>query len=183
MTRKQFFLTLSVAIISGVLGGALSVWFLMPQSVLAQEGVPELIEAREFRVVDGEGRIRARLGHDTYGSTQLLFFDETGEDRIILALGISGPFLQLQESSTGPAASLSLDSLGFWQSQLRPGNFISLALSDNGPMLRLVDEDGTLRAALGTTELKHSNTGSTEIRATSSLVLFNEEGNVVWSAP
>lgn len=61
MNRQYFFLTLSVAIISGVLGGALSVWFLVPQSVLAQEGVPKVIEAQEFRVVDEKGRRRVTL--------------------------------------------------------------------------------------------------------------------------
>jgi len=42
MNSKQFLLTLSVAVISSFLGWALSVWFLMPRSVLAQEGVPVL---------------------------------------------------------------------------------------------------------------------------------------------
>ncbi|MCH7805435.1 MAG: hypothetical protein IH937_15310 [Acidobacteria bacterium] len=46
-----------------------------------------------------------------------------------------------------------------------------------------MDEDGNNRAVLGSTELKITRTGSTEIRAPSSLVLFDEEGKVLWSAP
>ena len=58
MGQKQFVLTVSVGVLSGFLGAVLGVWFLVPQSVLAQEGVPKVIEAEEFRVVDEEGRIR-----------------------------------------------------------------------------------------------------------------------------
>ena len=54
---------------------------------------------------------------------------------------------------------------------------------DAGPSLSLTDSLGMVRAVLGPTELKHTDTGSTEIRAPSSLVLFDEDGNVVWSAP
>ena len=47
----------------------------------------------------------------------------------------------------------------------------------------LIDKNGHARAVLGTTELKRTVTGSTEIRAPSSLVLFNEKGKVAFSAP
>jgi len=48
MSRKQFFLTLLVAVISGFVGGMLGVWFLMP---LAQDSPQKVIEAQEFSVV------------------------------------------------------------------------------------------------------------------------------------
>jgi len=54
---------------------------------------------------------------------------------------------------------------------------------DGNPRFQLYDSNGDLRAVLGSTRLKNTTTGSTEIRAVSSLVLFDEEGNVVWSAP
>ncbi len=47
----------------------------------------------------------------------------------------------------------------------------------------LYDEGGKLRAALGNDDLKNTATGSTEHRASSSLVLFNEQGRVLWEAP
>ena len=50
-----------------------------------------------------------------------------------------------------------------------------------GPHLSLADSTGS--AHLGFTILKNDRTGSTEIRATGSMVLFDEEGEVVWSAP
>jgi len=279
MNRRQLLLTLLVAIISGFLGGALSVWFLMPPSVLAQDEVPKVIEAQEFRVVDDEGRMRAKLGLGTLRNlgvgypeethllifdeegeerlklvesggfsyikasdfrvvddegrmrarlgfsdlgyreeTRLLFFDKEGEDRIALVntergdLGSGketrlsffdekgdarielisqegdrvGDFLYItiQESRTSARATLTEE--GFTMHQ-RPGTLnggIALSLSNEGiPSIQLLDQDGNLRAVLGTTELKNNRTGSTEIRAVSSLVLFDEEGNVVWKAP
>ncbi len=50
-------------------------------------------------------------------------------------------------------------------------------------LLSLYDDEERRPTVLGTTQLKHPDTGSTEIRAPSSLVLFDEEGKVVWSAP
>ncbi len=66
MTRKQFFLTLSVVIISGSLGGTLEVWFLMSQSVLAQDEPPKVIEASkqivgEWFIVAENPRIKGQI--------------------------------------------------------------------------------------------------------------------------
>jgi len=193
MNRKQLFLTLSVAITSGVLGGLLSVWFLMPPTVLAQDEVPRVIEAQEFRVVDDEGRVRVRLGFGTVGDegyleeTRLLFFDEKGEPRIQIRDYARGPFIQIQESGSGASAFLEIGPkprFGMWNTQGGVGSRINLSFSNEGiPKIELLDQDNKIRAVLGTTELKNTSTGSTEIRAPSSLVLFDEEGKVAWSAP
>jgi len=71
MNRKQFVLTLLVAVISGFLGGALSVWFLMPSSVLAQDEPQKVIEAQGFRVVDEDGNTLAILDGLFGGSLRL----------------------------------------------------------------------------------------------------------------
>ena len=43
MTRKQTILVVVIAIITGFLGGAVSIWLLVPQSALAQDVPPFLI--------------------------------------------------------------------------------------------------------------------------------------------
>ena len=79
MNRKQLLLTLSVAVISGFLGGAFSVWLLMPPSVLAQDKPPkQTIEAEEFVLKDAQGRIRAKLGTSLSDHPVLWFYDEEG---------------------------------------------------------------------------------------------------------
>ena len=60
---------------------------------------------------------------------------------------------------------------------------LSLETGKDGPRLTLQDAKHTERAVLGTVKLKDKDTGSIEVRAPSSLALFNEKGTVVWSAP
>ena len=187
MNSKQFLLTLLVAITSGLLGGALSVWFLMPPSVLAQDEPQKVIEAQEFRVVDAEGNVQARFfmkemtslwkkpyleiydddnKHEFYLSSDGLGFSVDDWPRLKLDLFDGEPLLTFRHRKT----THSQVTLGFWPNR-------------NEPSLNLYDEVGNLRVALGPTDLKNTRTGSTEIRAPSSLVLFDEEGKVVWSAP
>jgi len=164
VTSKQFLLTLSVAVISGVLGGALSVWFLMPQSVLAQGEVPKVIKAQQFLVVDQDGNVRANLGASER-ETHLSLLDEKNQTRVLLSVHEGNPALILLHND---ASTLGVPMTLF---------------TKVGPSIQLYDSENQLRTALGSIYLKNTGTGSTEIRAPSSLVLFDEKGNVVWSAP
>jgi hypothetical protein len=58
-----------------------------------------------------------------------------------------------------------------------------LLASSGYTALNLLDETGKMRAILGNADLKSPDTGSTEHRAESSLVLFKEDGKVAWEAP
>jgi hypothetical protein len=59
-----------------------------------------------------------------------------------------------------------------------------LGLDGRGhPYLTFLDETGRVRAALGKIELTNPATGLKEKRPCSSLVLMDEHGEVVWSAP
>jgi hypothetical protein len=60
---------------------------------------------------------------------------------------------------------------------------IKVSASKNGPSIILGDQDGVDRAALGHTVLRIRPTGSLEHRAPSSLVLFDKDGKVIWTAP
>ena len=61
MDRSQFALTLVVAAVAGLVGGAVSD-LARGEPAAAQERVAQVIEAREFRVVDEHGTVRAMLG-------------------------------------------------------------------------------------------------------------------------
>ena len=65
MKRKQFLLTLLLAVISAFLGGMFGVWFLMPPSVLAQSTNQDVtagkITARSITVVDESGNERISI--------------------------------------------------------------------------------------------------------------------------
>ena len=162
MNKKHFALLVTVAVISGFLGGALSVWLLMPPSVLAQDEVPKVIEAQQFNVVDEEGTVRSRWIGSMEGA--ILIFQ--GEDGTNVA-------------DFGNFSGVPRLTMGTYLKRM-----VVLDVSPSGDAsFTLSDRDGNSRATFGRTELKNTRTGSTEIRAVSSLVLFDEEGDVVWSAP
>jgi len=228
MNCKQFIFTLSVALLSGLMGGVLSIWFLMPPSVLAQDGPQRVIEAQEFRVVDKEGTVRAHLVvyDDTAGPGQVRFslMDQNGQARAsswVLDNGSTGMFLNtgivllseidgmasLSVTSTDGMASLSVKNKD--ASILLPSDVSSQRVAvplvaaetvairddqqritalfatdeDGNPSLKLLDLEGNIRVSIGATSLTDYQTGSTIIRPVSSLVLFDKEGRVVWSAP
>ena len=68
MSRKQFIFTFSLALLSGLIGGVLSIWFLMPPSVLAQSTNQDI----------AVGKITAR---------SITLLDENGDDRISISPG------------------------------------------------------------------------------------------------
>jgi len=263
MNQKQFLLTLLLAVISAFLGGALGVWFLMPQSVLAQPSPQnvitpqefEIVHAREFRVVDGDGNIEAVL-REVEGQPDLRLFDDNNNTRAALSLDQSSvPSLRLFDANGKERATLNLVrsvigeeiarlalhqadaevldgfkatpdtlQLGRWEHKIvlragreeelsyglyivRPeasvvlgvsgedGSHLNLFRGDNqgfnvkltagaaGTQIAITDAYGSEKAVLGNLTLKNNRTGSTEIRNVASIVLIDEEGNVVWSAP
>jgi len=175
MNQKQFVLTLSVAIISGFLGGTLGVWFLMPPSVLVQGEPQNVITAEEFRVVDDEGNTLATLG----SSLTLTSKDGMAEVRINTGLLDFSDLLELQRPSPHPPTHTLL---------LQPGG---ITLRNKGwrvskfssGSLELYDSEERIRAVLGSTLLKNPDTGFADIGPPSSLILYDEDGKVVWSAP
>jgi len=259
MKSMQYVLILFLSIISAFLGGTFGVWFLMPPSVLAQDGPQKVIEAQEFRVVDAEGQVKVLLNvlEDGNANVVLLgdtpalsFWDQSLNDRLMigifpdqkpgliisdkegnkrLTLGVGGegaPFLTLQDKEGDKSLKLNvgvnvksliadgLEAAVYGREPKSEEEFVEphLILADgefftemtsssveifnvgsaggsaelsivpeDGPSLKIEGQGGS--AVLGKTELKNNRTGSTEIRAPSSLVLFDEEGKVVWSAP
>ena len=60
MTKKQFSIVVILVIISSLVGGALSNWFLTPKPVNAgqkETKTPKVITAHGFRVIDEEGNV------------------------------------------------------------------------------------------------------------------------------
>jgi len=164
MNKENFALLVIVAVVSGLTGGAISTFLLMPPSVLAQDGPQKVIEAEQFRVVDQDGNTRAKLGTGELG-TYLNLFDVKNQVRVMLTVNESKPTLiLLHNDATTSGVPMTL-------------------FTNQGPSIQIYDSENQLRTALGTIQLKNAGTGSTEIRASSSLLLCDEEGNVVWPAP
>ena len=76
MNKKHFASMVIVSVVSGLVGGVISILLLMPPSVLAQ-GEPEkqTVEAESFVLKDAQGRMRAELGTSLSDSPVLWLYD------------------------------------------------------------------------------------------------------------
>jgi len=176
MNRKQFIFTLSVALLSGLMGGVLSIWFLMPPSAVSQDEPQKVITAEEFRVVDDEGNTLATLGE----SLTLTSKDGMGEVRIHTDLF---DFSGLESAGTGLQPPPPTHTLLLLPTGITLKNKGRMVTHLSAASLELYDSEGRERAVLGTTLLKNPDTGFAEIGAPSSLILLDEDGKVVWWAP
>jgi len=163
MNKKQYVLTVALAVVAGLLGGVVSSFLFMGTPVFAQKTeIPEVIRAKSFEVVDKDGKRRAALGM-VFGEPSLALFDKNDKRRALLSLLDGEPGLYLYDKNEQPRAALGMDG--------------------GEPGLWLKDKNNKLRAALGRAELEVMKTGETRQRPAGSLVLFDKDGNVIWSAP
>jgi hypothetical protein len=91
--------------------------------------------------------------------------DKDGRPRALLGvLGTGEPGLQLYDQDENGRVDLSLKANG------RPG-------------LELSDSNARVRAAFGSTEIVAPDTGQVERRQVSSVMLFDQDGKVLWQVP
>jgi hypothetical protein len=150
---------------------------------LTSTSAPAQIVARSFVLVDANGRTRAELGIDALGPF-LRLLDKAGNMRVTLDTAGEVPAPAVHDKAGNMRADgylLGGPSLGLFDKAGKQR--VTLGVVGDAPGLSLYDTAGNLRAALGTVPLENTATGSTETRAESSLVLFNQRGRVLWKAP
>ncbi len=171
-------------------------------------GVVDEVRAKKFTVVDNKGRTRGMLGMKEQERQEHGVFLELADSDQKLRVQLRGyGGLGLYDRKGRVRIELSVldftvdypKALGFqvpslpesvWsQLVFRDPHSKSLVLlevdndlTDGNPRLTLVDKNGA-KAVLGYTKLKNSQTGVVERRPASSLVLFNKDRKVIWSAP
>lgn len=200
MSRKQYISLVVLALVAGLAGGMVSSWFFSNQLVFAREATkkaavisPELrvIMAREINLLGLDRKPRIKLAVDENGEPGLHFYDEKGRYRAGFSIGQGTPALTMRDKS-GLRLQIGLTRLmsteDEWPTILLMDNKgverVILALDIEGrPHLALKNATGDNRVVLGSAALKQTQTGVIEKRPLSSLVLFNEKGNVIWQAP
>ena len=169
----------------GVLVGAAVVGVVTAQ----QAPVAKVVRAERFEVVDAKGKVSAILTTDEAGATWLALRDAAGKSRASLNVHSDGnPVLSLTDEAgrtrvlvgvlTGGDPDLSL-----WDEGGEARACLGVSEEDGGAFLSLNDKSGAGRARLGASPLKTAPTGVAERRPESSLVLSDENGKVLWSAP
>ncbi len=164
MSRNQFIVTLSLATFGGLFGGLLGVGLFLPQKVSAQgssDPSTEVITAGMFRVMDGDGKIRASFGVGPTGAAYVAINDKNAQLRTGLAVYKGNPSLVFYHKNADT-------STGF------PHPL------DEGSGVWLYDDKNNLRAILGSLPERD---GSGIPESTSSLVLLDEKGNFLSKVP
>jgi hypothetical protein len=200
MSRKQYISLVVLALAATLASGVASSWFFSNQPVFAKEATkkaeeisPELrvIMAREINLLGLDRKPRIKLAVDQNGEPGLHFYNEKGRYRAGFSVGKGTPALTMRDES-GLRLQIGLMKLmstgDEWPTILlmdkKGVERAILALDIGGrPHLAMNDAKGNNLVVLGCSDLKHTQTGVIEKRPLSSLVLFNEKGNIVWQAP
>jgi hypothetical protein len=120
-----------------------------PGSVHAAPGIAAVVRAREFQVVDKNGRMRASLGLGRLGNCSgLWLYGAVGKARAGLAVLADGsPGLTLWDATGKPRADLGT-GLTLYDAAGEPRATLSVLTKDNSPYLALIDTTGRPRVGL-----------------------------------
>ena len=181
LINRQFILLVVLALFAGLVGGVLAgrVFFVAPAAVKDDEGLKKVVVAHEFHLVDADGRDRWVLNLSKDGEPNFTFINKNGWAPMAVGVNKEGlPFFNMvlePSKDKGPALILM-------DSDMKKRALLGLE-RDGGPYLNLLDHNGQVRVALGCAEITNPLTGLKERRPCSSIILFDERGKIVWSAP
>jgi hypothetical protein len=120
----------------------------------------------------------------------LAMADAAGTTRVTLSVSEDRSGLEVRDEKSSWRASLLTGEndapfLAMWDKEGEMTVHLGYqpAEADAGPSLSLSDQEGHVRATLGSTELVTVKTGATQRTAESSLVLFDRENKVIFKAP
>lgn len=103
----------------------------------------ETVEARQLRVVDDAGNLRAHVGLDDAGRPLLQMFDADGASRMKLTLTDDGPGITLADTTGKTRAWLGFTKdavrVGFADEQGTSRVFMGL-MPEAGPVVRFYDD-------------------------------------------
>ncbi len=151
--------------------------------LVAQARPSRTIEAQQFVLKDANGRVRAELGIDPKMGGQLSIYNEVGSQLAAL----NGIWLRLDDPQH---RNVTLGSIGVEARKSRPMRImygVSISTPDGAStlspdFLRLSDSDG-FATIIGRTDLETVSTGETRYTSAASLLLFDKNSKVLWSAP
>ncbi len=159
----------------------------LPGVAVAKSNVEKVVRAEKFELVDGVGEIKAVLGTWGPGVTVFTFGEINSDNNFAIVHGNEDVYLTLKSKKKNGIYMAS--GIGGAKIDLVGTTFdfdkkISIRVdSDGSPTFRLSENEYQNRVVIGKTELKNTKTGSTEIRSTGSIVIFDEKGKVVYSVP
>jgi len=208
MKKRDYALMLTIAMFFGLVGGGVISWIINSQTVFAEKatGNEKVIVAEEFRLVDKNGAQLATLHVDQAGQPNLVINDNAHTPRLTMVFGSEGAlyfglndkkgkktvFMEVDDKGASklgmgkPNVLLSVSADGRPLMNLSDGTRPRAVLGlwpDGDPNLTLRDKDGNRRAVFGRIEPESSQIAIIDKRPISSLVLYGEDGRVIWNTP
>ncbi len=160
--------------------------------VMAQAPARKIIEANEFVLKDGTGKVRARLSvqDETLGGggfPKMAFIDESGNTSVELDGSISGMFggtIGISKENGERVSTLFADSDGgrFWVSDGKANGKPSSSVWLTPGNVDITDTKG-FETVLGKEELVTPTTGETHKTSAASIVMSDKKKKVIWQAP
>lgn len=181
MRRKQYLLLVVFTVTAGLIGGAVSSQLIVARSAVAQD-MAKVITAQEFRLLDEEGKLRSIWSvHPVLDIASLLFIDKDGKRGI----AVMEERLLVPDKDGQTRASISLDGLLV----LDKDEKIRASVRESG--FQVLDEDMKIRLSLSKNVIlswedkKGKTRGLIGMKddAESVLLLFDKDGELIWSAP
>ncbi|MEE9610662.1 MAG: hypothetical protein V3W19_05385 [Desulfatiglandales bacterium] len=176
MNRRQYVLMLTLALIGGLIGGAISTRLFMDKQAFAQKSLQheKIIVAEEFRLVDEQEKTRAILGLSSQvGQPGLWLNDKNGRVRVSLIL----------DPKQQPALFFA-DSAERVRTEFRVEK--GLVSDEEYPSLIFRDADQNVRTHLmpGLWFLRGKSPSLSQLElSTYFLRLTDKDGGVLWAAP
>jgi hypothetical protein len=178
LRKRHYLLFLILALAAGVAGGMAANTLFLPPSA-EDKVLKQIIVAHEFHLVDEEGRDRWVLKLSKDEEPTATFVNKNGWAPMAVGINREGlPFFNmvLEPNRMGGPSLIMMDS------EMKRRALLGLG-EEGEPHLLFLDGNGQKRLALGSVEFTDPLTGVTEKRACSSIILFDEDGNMLWSAP
>jgi hypothetical protein len=179
LNKMHYIILATIALTAGLVGGAMSDRLIRAaESIQEERELTKVIVATEIHLVDDQGKERWILRLSKDGEPAMTFINKNGWAPMALGLNKTGsPYYNMVlEPHNGGPSFVMLDS--------DMKSRTALGLRENGePYLSFMDPSGQVRANLGSIDFRNPLTGKTEKRSSSSLVLFGEDGRILFSVP
>jgi len=186
MAFRKNTITVVLSLIAGMVGGMISTWLFVGDSVLAQKAPQDrLIQAGGIELLDYQGKKRVLIGitgpEDKAHFGFLSIKDEAGRERFGIGVsGVGDTMMQLSNSTGKDQVQLACRADGspaFIMKDTQSEKQISMGVLNGTPVLTVSDPKGVARGLLGyfpEAEKRPEGPG---------LVFNDERGKDIWSAP
>jgi hypothetical protein len=161
----------------------------------AKVDTKKTVEATEFVLKDTNGGVRAKLGMGAVllmkNGPGLVLYDEHGQERA--SVGTSDEETRIDVSSGGTLTSSTFSSMwagmpgktGSGVGSTGPSGVVRMNLDGGvagGPQIGLQDKEG-YEINIGKTDLVFTKSGKKQQTSAASVVMFDKDKKVLWSAP